>query len=284
MKAIALVNATERAAPSTDARPAQQSGDGAAGSAGPRAMSRVIRLCETLAAHAAGRTLSELSLALQTPKSTLLNSLRPLVQSDFLTVEGALYRLGPGAYSMAAKITASWFLPRLIAPYMRELSEATGESVGLAVPDWTTGRVVYIETVQSRRPVLYAMRAGDSAPFYASGAGRIFLAHAAPALWDQYLTGKQMKKWTSRTVTDAKVIRRELLQAREQGYWISVGQLLDDTATIAAPIFDATGNAVAAIAIGAPAERLLHNIGATRPAVVAMANRVSVAGAVDRSA
>jgi IclR family transcriptional regulator, acetate operon repressor len=243
--------------------------------AGPKAMTRVIRLCDTLSENATGLTLSELSVALDTPKSTLLNSLRPLVQDDFLIVDGPLYRLGPGAFRLAARITSAWSLPRLMTGYLRELCDQTEESVGLAVPDWTIGRAVYIDAIQSPRPVLYQMRVGVSGPLYASAAGRLMLAHA-PADWrENYLLTTRFKRLTPRTETDQHAIRRELQQARDQGYWLSVSQLLEDTATIAAPVFDAQSRIVAAIAIGAPQDRLLGNLEAIKSAVVTISRRAS---------
>jgi IclR family acetate operon transcriptional repressor len=243
--------------------------------AGPKAMTRVIRLCDKLSEKTAGLTLSELSVALDTPKSTLLNSLRPLVQDDFLIVDGPLYRLGPGAFRLAARITSAWSLPRLMTGYLRELCDQTEESVGLAVPDWTIGRAVYIDAIQSPRPVLYQMRVGVSGPLYASAAGRLMLAHA-PADWrENYLLTTRFKRLTPRTETDQHAIRRELQQAREQGYWLSVSQLLEDTATIAAPVFDAQSRIVAAIAIGAPQDRQLGNLEAIKTAVVTISRRAS---------
>src|SRR5687768_17943274 len=50
--------------------------------------------------------LADISVALGVPKSTLLNSLRPLVSDDFLVVEGVLYRLGPRAFRLAATISS----------------------------------------------------------------------------------------------------------------------------------------------------------------------------------
>jgi DNA-binding IclR family transcriptional regulator len=243
--------------------------------AGPKAMTRVIRLCDKLAENPSGLTLSELSVALDTPKSTLLNSLRPLVQDDFLIVDGPLYRLGPGAFRLAARVTSAWSLPRLMTVYLRELCDLTEESVGLSVPDWTIGRAVYIDAIQSPRPVLYQMRIGLSAPFYASAAGRLMLAHA-PADWrENYLTTTRFKRLTPRTEIDQHAIRRELQQARDQGYWLSVSQLLEDTATLAAPVFDAQGRIVAAMAIGAPQDRLMGNLDAIRGAVLTIARRAS---------
>jgi IclR family acetate operon transcriptional repressor len=75
---------------------------------GPRAMSRVLRLFELMAAKRRGMTLTEVSEALDVPKSTLLASLKALAADGFLVSEGALYQLGPAAYRLAGGILSSW--------------------------------------------------------------------------------------------------------------------------------------------------------------------------------
>src|SRR5437764_3653716 len=93
------------------------SSNGAA--SGPRAMSRVLRLFDLLAARRTGMTLSEASDALDVPKSTLTSSLKALVADGFLIADGGAYQLGPGAYRLAGTILASWSMPDLMRPYVR---------------------------------------------------------------------------------------------------------------------------------------------------------------------
>src|SRR5579862_8252147 len=81
---------------------------------GPRAMSRVLRLFDCLAKAPEGLSLADLSAQLAAPKSTMLNSLKPLAAEGFLVSEGALYRLGPKAFRLAADISAAWSLPRTL--------------------------------------------------------------------------------------------------------------------------------------------------------------------------
>lgn len=232
----------------------------ARGAMGPRAMSRVLQLFSLLSAHREGMTLTRLSQALDVPKSTFLNSLRPLVSEGFLIADGPLYRLGPAAFRLAASIMSAFSLPEMIQTFVRSLAEVTRESVGLGVADWDSGRVVYIEAVQSTRPVLYAMRAGISAPLYASAAGRILLAHASEALREAYLDRKNFRPLTANTQTDPARLREQLNLIRAQGYCLSFGELLEETAAMAAPVFGADDQLLGALMIGAPIERMRANV------------------------
>jgi IclR family transcriptional regulator, acetate operon repressor len=244
-------------------------------SAGPRAMSRVLALLDRLAAAPEGLSLSDLSAQLATPKSTMINSLRPLVAEGFLMAEGSLYRLGPRSFRLAADIGAAWSLPRIVRGYMREVSEATRESVALAVLDVEMRRFVYIDSIESPQPVRYATRIGMSGPLYATAAGRVLLAHQDEAYREAYIGTARLAALTPRTNTDSGVLRDQLEAARTQGYWVSVGESVPDSAAVAAPIFGPSGEILAALSLGAPSDRLEAHRDSYVAAVTKAAGRAS---------
>lgn len=228
--------------------------------AGPKAMSRVLDLFSTLAQAPEGLSLADLSAALEAPKSTLIGTLRPLVTDDYLVMNGALYRLGPRAFRLAAEISSAWSLPRIVGSYMRNLSEQTGESVGLAVLDRDMRRFVYVDVIESTRPVRYTMRLGMGGHLHATAAGRVLLAHQSDEFQDNYLRNADLTALTARTVTDRDALRAQLAQVRRDGCWISIGESIADSAAIAAPVFGPDGAIIAALSIGAPSERLTTNV------------------------
>ncbi len=223
---------------------------------GPRAMTRVLQLFAALSRTPKGMTLSQIARALDVPKSTLVSMLRALVADGFLVSQGPIYQLGSSAFRLAAQIMSAFSLPSLMRNHVGLLAEMTGETVGLGVADWETGRVIYIEAEQSPRMVLYAMRAGISAPLYASAAGRVILAYSPSKLVEPYLNRRSFPALTSKTQTDPAALRQQLVEIRERGYCLSSGELLADTAAMAAPVFGAYGELLGALMIGAPIERM----------------------------
>jgi IclR family transcriptional regulator, acetate operon repressor len=226
---------------------------------GPRAMSRVLQLLDALAAAPEGLSLADISSAIGVPKSTLISSLKPLAAEDFLVAEGNLYRLGPRAFRLAATISAAWSLPRILRGYLGELARRTGESVALAVLDLEMRRFVYIDVIESHRPVRYAMKIGMSGALHATAAGRVLLAHQPRKFQDACLKPGRLPALTPRTVTDPRVLRDQLEQVRRDGLWVSIGESVEDSAAVAAPVFGPDGEIVAALSVGAPSERLVAN-------------------------
>jgi IclR family acetate operon transcriptional repressor len=248
---------------------------------GPRAMSRVLRLLDVLAKSPEGLSLADLSTLLSTPKRTLINSLKPLSAEGFLVAEGNLYRLGPRSFRLAADIGSAWSLPRIVRGYLREVSEATRESVALAVLDVEMRRFVYIDSIESPQPVRYATRIGMSGPLYATAAGRVLLAFQTPQYQKAYLSGAKLVAITPKTNTDVAKLEQQLADIREQGWWLSSGEAVQDSAAVAAPIFGPDGQILAALSLGAPSERLEANRELYTQAVRQAAARASGSGAAD---
>jgi DNA-binding IclR family transcriptional regulator len=242
---------------------------------GPRAMSRVLKLMSVLATAPEGLSLTDLAAALDTAKSTMLASLKPLAADDFLVVEGNLYRLGPRAFRLAAEISSAWSLPRTLRGYLRALAERCGESVGLAVLDADMRRSVYVDVIESARPVRYALKIGMSGPLHSTAAGRVLLAHQSAEYQDAFLKSGKLAAITSRTTTDVKKLKVQLDHVRREGYWLSVGESIEDSAAIAAPVFGPNGDILAALAIGAPSDRMQANVDAMRGSLLEVAAHAS---------
>lgn len=244
-------------------------------SGGPRAMGRVLALLELLARAPGGLPLADISVALGAPKSTLLNSLRPLVADDFLVVEGVLYRLGPKAFRLAATIGSAYDLPCMVRGYLRALADQTQETIGLAVLDHEMKRFVYIDVIESSRPVRYTMRLGMSGPLYSTAAGRVLLAYQPEDYRNDYVAKARLVALTERTNTDREILRAQLQEVRETGVWLSLGESVADSAAVAAPIFGPDGTVLAAVSLGAPTDRMASNREALMQAVMKTAAHAS---------
>ena len=244
-------------------------------SGGPRALFRVLRILDALAASGESASLAELSASLGSPKSSLLNLLRPLVADGYLAMDGGHYRLGARSFRLAARIVSRWSFPGLIRAQMEDLALRTGETISLAVLDHDAMRVTYINVIESQQPVRYSMRVGMSAHLYCTAAGRLLLAMADQRWQENYLKTVQLKAYTPRTVTSVRKLRELLRTAREEGWAVSIGESMPNSGAVAAPVYGPKGDVVAAITIGAPSERLEGHLDELREALVECAEKAS---------
>lgn len=226
---------------------------------GPRSLSRVMRLFAVLSENADGVSLADLSVVLNSPKSSLLNLLRPLVGDGFLLHSKGLYSIGPALFRLSASVLAAWNFPRLIHPFLEELSSKTGETVLLGVLNPESDMMIYVDIVDSPHPIRYQIPVGTMRPLYASAAGRLLLAYADESYREEYLANCKFKLQTAKPINRA-TLKRELEKIRHDGISLAVDAYSKGLSAVAAPVFNADGVCVASMNIAGPTERIVAEL------------------------
>jgi IclR family acetate operon transcriptional repressor len=223
---------------------------------GPRSLMRLLGLFDVLAKMPDGLTLAELHVALDTPKSSLLNLLRPLVSEAYLLHDGVRYRLGPAIFRMSANVMAGWNFSKILRPFMAEISEASNETVYVGVLDAEEKVITYIDVIESAQSVRYSISVGQRRPLYCTAAGRVLLAYAPAEFLEDYLRTVKLEKRTENTISTKKALREKLEEVRATGISVSAGEWVEGSAGIAVPVRGPDGAVIASIALGAPVERM----------------------------
>lgn len=241
---------------------------------GPRSLTRLIGLLDALSHAPAGMSLAELNVALDSPKSSLLNLLRPLVSEGYVVHDGSTYRLGPAIFKLASGVLSAWNFPKLVRPFMDELSARTQETVLLAVISRVARVMTYVDIVDSPKPVRYQIPVGTTRPLYAAVAGRLLLAWADEPWRDAYLASVTLRARTAIPMNRAS-LRRELNRIRSEGISWAIDAYSKGLSAIAAPVFDAHGKCVASLNIAGPSERFRSELEFLKAAVKEVAVKAS---------
>lgn len=252
---------------------------------GPRSLTRLLGLFDVLSTAPDGMSLAELNVTLESPKSSLLNLLRPLVAEGYLIHSAGHYRLGPSIFRLAASVMSAWNFPKMIRPFMEELCERTGESVLLGVLNREAEVLTYVEIIDSPHPVRYQIPVGTTRPLYASSAGRLLLAYTDKPWRDAYLASAQFRVKTAIPVTRAS-LARELDKIRAEGVSTSIDNYMVGLAAVAAPVFDGDGECVASLNIAGPSDRFRNEMESLKAVVMEVAAKASgvVSGVKSRAA
>lgn len=239
--------------------------------AGEPVLDRAFRLLGAFTEAEPRLTLTQLSERAAIPLSSTLRLSQRLVRL------GALERLPGGDFTMglrmlefAALAPRGHGLRAIALPYMEDLHRATGQHVQLAVRENDEAVIVERLTAQGAGRVLFHV--GGRVPLHATGFGLVLLAHARPEFQQAYL-GRPLPlepEGISLTATD---LRDRLERARREGYAHMSRSLPEPASSVAAPIFDREGQAVAALSVlGADGT---IDTGVLAPAVVAIARVIS---------
>jgi IclR family pca regulon transcriptional regulator len=96
---------------------------------------------------------------------------------------------------------------------------------------------------------------GSRLPAYATSMGRVLLADLAPDDLEAHLAATTLVPLTTRTTTRPDLLRDEVERVRCQGWALVDQELEDGVRSIAAPLRDARGRAIAAVNISGHAGR-----------------------------
>jgi IclR family acetate operon transcriptional repressor len=197
----------------------------------------------------APRTAAELASAVGVPPAGVEAILDALARHGLVQRDGAAgVRPGPGALRFARSGLGRADLVEHAAPSMRRLADESGETVNLMVP--TAGGTEAIAQEDGRHLLGATSWIGRDVPDHASAAGKVFLAHGVSEI------RARLERMTPRTLVDRAALEEDLAAVRERGYATLVDELEPGLSVVAAPVLDAGGGVVAALAISGPTTRL----------------------------
>jgi IclR family pca regulon transcriptional regulator len=187
------------------------------------------------------------------------------------------YRLTTKVLEIGFVALANLPLPDLAQPYLERLRDRTNGSAHVGILD---GReVVYVARAASRAILGSTIHIGSRLPAHATAIGKTLLASQSDAWLQRWLAHHDLKPYTATTLAETPALLRELAQIRERGYAISNAEFEMGIRSVAAPIVDAAGEAVAAVNVSAPFDALSDDTlrGVVIPAVREVAADLSVA-------
>ena len=241
---------------------------------GPRSLTRLLGLFDTLALVPGGMSLAELSVTLASPKASLLNLLRPLVAEGYLVHGNGSYCLGPSIIRLASRVMSAWNFPKMIRPFMEELVARTGETVLLGMLNRETEVVAFVELINSPHPVRLQVPAGTIRPLYSSPSGWLLLAYADKAFRDQYMASAHFNLKLAAPITRAS-LARELVKIRAEGLASSIDAMTAGVGSVVAPVFDGNDECIATLTVAGPSARFRHDLESIKAATKEVAARAS---------
>ena len=216
---------------------------------------RVCLILSLMARSKDGLRHTEIAGALKIPSSSVSSLLATLVSRRFLSLDslGKRYTLGPQLLMLAGEYLEALDIVKITRPVLREVTTATGESAALGVRNGSD--IVILCKEDSPQLVKRTMQIGQRSPMYASACGKAILAYMPENEMVGYISTVALKSITSKTITDPKILRRQLREIRFIGVAYNREESSEQIIAIAAPVFDLYGSVNAAIVVSFPITR-----------------------------
>ncbi|MFF5363627.1 IclR family transcriptional regulator [Streptomyces scabiei] len=220
-----------------------------------KSVTRSLRLLEAVARHQPV-TVGELTRLFGLPKSTVQRTLVTLNEAGWLRAnrkDTTRWEIGARVLAVRpAALQGSSLFAAAREPMIR-LRDALNETIHLAVPDALHGMVV-VDRVDCDHAVRTFHAIGATSPLHATAAGHTVLAHLPKSEVDE-VTARTLEGYGEETITDPRELRAELERVRDRGYAVNHNQYVQGVCAIAAPVLDAAGAPLAAVAISLPDSR-----------------------------
>lgn len=165
---------------------------------------------------------------------------------------GPQYRPGPVVLQLAPLAVGRPDLAACATPHMRQLVALTRETVSLHV--LVDSHRVCIDAQASPQELRSTVDVGRRRLLHAGAQGKVLLADLPAADLEVYIAAG-LPAYTEATICDPARLREELRRVRAAGFALSFGESTPHVSSIAAPLRDATGATVAAIACSGPMPR-----------------------------
>lgn len=219
-----------------------------------RALALLNRISE---APDEGATLTELAQQVGLPSSTAHRLLTTLEQERYARFDqdGRLWSIGVQAFVTGCTFTKSRSLVGLARPHMRRLMEDSRETVNLAIED--EGEAVYLAQVECRQMMRAFARPGSRVPLHCSAVGKAILSAVSDQSLSKILHRRGMPRLTVKTIASPALLRANLERARVTGFAVDDEEHAVGLRCISAPIFDETGDVVAAVSATGPLARIV---------------------------
>jgi IclR family transcriptional regulator, acetate operon repressor len=226
--------------------------DGAGGRYALRSVGRALDVLQALGkGPAADMGVGEIAEAIGVSRSTAFTLLQTLVEHGFVSdirIGGARrYRLGLALVGLGDRAAAGMNITELANPILQQLTEATGLTSRLAIPD--DGFAVAIARVDAQGPFRFSASLGRRELPHCSSVGKSLLSRRSDEEVAALCGRIGMPRRTDRTLTTPEALIEDLKTVRARGYALDDEEDNAGVLCIGSPVFDHTANVVAAISV-----------------------------------
>ena len=212
------------------------------------AVTRALSLLDRLAQQREPMSLAQLTSELALPKSSVHGLCNTLMSFGYLRrqPDGA-FLIGPRVMTLAEAFVSGTDVAQEFSALWANAGAAPEETVVLSVLSGTDA--LYVAVRNSARPLGLAFNVGMRLPAHLSGSGKAMLAFRAPDEVRGIFAAGPLTRLTRKGPRDVEALLKELALTRKRGYSVDDETVREGVYSFGAPVFDATGQVVAGVAV-----------------------------------
>jgi IclR family transcriptional regulator, pca regulon regulatory protein len=202
-------------------------------------------------------TLSQAAKVNGLSRATARRILRTLAGLGYVAQNGRDFSLSSGILKLGFTYLATQSWIEQATPSLRHLSEQFHESCSAAILEGT--EIVYVARFPAQRIMSVTLAVGTRLPAFHTSLGRIQLGFLDRAEIWRRLMSLRLEAYTPSTITDVQALYERVQEDRAQGFSIVDEELERGLRSIAVPVVDRSGQAVAGLNVSTHSTRTTRN-------------------------
>lgn len=188
-------------------------------------------------------------------RSNAHRTLQTLVECGWANQDplSSRYRPSLRLFELGTLVSDATDVGPIVRPRLAALALATGETIHLASLDGV--EIIYLDKFDSPLPVAAYSRIGGRAPAYCVASGKALLAARHPDTEALRALFGSLVAHTPNTITDFDDLHADLQRTHTRGYAENREEWRVGVCGLGAPLFNARGEAVAAVGMSVPSIR-----------------------------
>ncbi len=212
-------------------------------------VTKILTLLTHISEASSPMNFSELVAATGFNKSTMHRLLSICIEEKLVQFDPdqKVYLLGPKVFNLVRGAFAGYDIQAVALGEMTRLHRLFDANITLGVPNGLD--VVYLRVLESRSTLGTTQRPGMRERVHCSASGKALLAFLPEPIVASKLEGYDFKRYTARTITDAKAFTQALSHVRQAGFATNDREEYEHFLGISAPVFNYMGDPVAVLNI-----------------------------------
>lgn len=214
-------------------------------------LAKGLQVIECFGAETPRLSITEVAGRTGLDRATARRCLLTLHELGYADYDGKFFSVTPRVLRLGMSALATLPLPKLVQPWLDQLSQQIGLSTSVGILDET--EIVYLARAAERRVMSIGLMPGSRLPAHCTSLGRVLLAALPEDQARALVEASDLSPRTQMSLTDPEAIMAELARVRAQGYAVIDQEVEMGLRSIAVPIRSHRGEVVAALNIGVPA-------------------------------
>lgn len=211
------------------------------------AVDRTVKVLQSLVHHPRGISLAKLARETEIPKSSLFRILMTLQHHSLVSVdsERETFFLGMKLIEWGSATLERLDLKAVVHPYLGRMAAKTGQSFYLALLN--DYEVLLVDRADTPDIWQIVTRLGLRSPVHCTASGLCMISELSDEQISEIVKKKGLPKFTPRTITTEKSLKRKLAEVRRLGYAVADGDFKPDLFALAVVLRDYQGKIVGSL-------------------------------------